>query len=159
MSDQKMGKQTKPRGKNEKLVGLDWDVWLERRQVEERHRSLVRRLEGLVQDAQIERLDNAAALLRETAETFRRALRERDGRDAAFSNYQKTGDTPNRTARGRTIQLANSTCGSPACRDEIPRITTSPECGAPCSATIKLLTNPALQSSDDEIQQPGAQSA
>jgi len=58
---------------------LDYDRWLERRQVEERHRSLLHRLERLAQDAQIERLDNAAALLRDTAEAFRIALREKHG--------------------------------------------------------------------------------
>jgi len=56
---------------------LEHAKWLEQRQVVERHNSLLRRLEGLAQDAQIERLDKAAALLRQTAEAFRNALREK----------------------------------------------------------------------------------
>jgi len=56
---------------------LEHAKWLEQRQVVERHNSLLRRLEGLAQDAQIERLDKAAALLRQTAEAFRTALREK----------------------------------------------------------------------------------
>jgi len=56
---------------------LEYAKWLEKRQIIERHNSLLRRLEGLAQDAQIERLDKAAALLRQTAEAFRSALREK----------------------------------------------------------------------------------
>jgi len=56
---------------------LEHAKWLEHRQVVERHNSLLRRLEGLAQDAQIERLDKAAELLRQTAGAFRNALREK----------------------------------------------------------------------------------
>jgi len=56
---------------------LEYAAWLESRQIQDRHNSLLRRLEGLAQDAQIERLDKAAALLRQTAEAFRNALREK----------------------------------------------------------------------------------
>jgi len=56
---------------------LEYAKWLEHRQIVERHNSLLRRLEGLAHDAQIERLDKAAALLRQTAEAFRIALREK----------------------------------------------------------------------------------
>ena len=62
---------------NSSASELDYAKWLERRQIHDRHNSLLRRLEGLAQDAQIEGLDKAAALLRQTAEAFRIALREK----------------------------------------------------------------------------------
>lgn len=49
-------------------------VWLLERQDEDRRRGLIRRLEQLADDAKIERLDAAAALLRATAEELRFAL-------------------------------------------------------------------------------------
>jgi len=64
------------RKKKNNLSPSQWDAWLAERQIQERHTSLLRRLDGLVQDAQNERLDKAAAVLRTTAEIFRSALSE-----------------------------------------------------------------------------------
>ncbi len=58
-------------------------AWLLERQDEDRRRSLIRRLEQLAEDAKIERLDTAAALLRAAAEDLRFALaHDRAGRAA-----------------------------------------------------------------------------
>lgn len=54
--------------------GDEHAMWLKRRQEDERHMSLIRRLEHLAADARNERFDDAARLLREAAEELRFAL-------------------------------------------------------------------------------------
>ena len=77
MPSNPLSKETMSLKENANLANSEHDARFERSQIEERHRSLLRRLEHLAQDAKIERLDKAAALLRQTAECFRIALNEK----------------------------------------------------------------------------------
>lgn len=64
--------------------------WLQERQDADRQVSLMRRLDHLADDAKIERLEWAAALLRATAEELRSAL----SRDQAAKASEKSSVRP-----------------------------------------------------------------
>lgn len=67
---------------------MEHAAWLLRRQAEDRNRSLLRRLEHLVDDARNERLESATALLQEIAAELRSAL----ARDQIAARYEGTND-------------------------------------------------------------------